>query len=233
MAAVRALLADVRQNGVGRRYLIQHSAGSGKSNSIAWLANQLNSYYRLIKTLVDDPMFDEKRAMKKFRRYVESDRYPISVKAEMMVEHFHDQVIAKGKIGGQARAMVVTTGIERAIDYYYAICRCLEARKSPYKAVIAFSGDKEYDGKTVNESSINGFPSSAIEKTFKSDPYRFLIVADKFQTGYDEPLLHTMYMERRRQCAMADRTYSGDGIKRQNVPKRHAEFGQAGGSYGE
>ncbi|MDR2925668.1 MAG: DEAD/DEAH box helicase family protein [Azoarcus sp.] len=156
----------------------------------------VQSYYRLIKTLSDDPQFDKKRAQKKLRKFVGSDSYPISKKAEMMVEHFHEQVIAKGKIGGKARAMVVTAGIERAIDYYYAILSCLEARKSPYKAIIAFSGEKEYDGKTVTESSINGFPSNAIEKTFKTEPYRFLIVADKFQTGYDEPLLHTMYVDK-------------------------------------
>jgi len=156
----------------------------------------IKSYYRLIKTLSDDPQFDKKKAQKKLRKFVESDSFPISVKAEMMVEHFHEQVIAKGKIGGKARAMVVTAGIDRAIEYYHAICRCLEARRSPYKAIIAFSGDKEYGGNTVNESSINGFPSGAIEKTFKCDPYRFLVVADKFQTGYDEPLLHTMYVDK-------------------------------------
>ena len=156
----------------------------------------VNSYYRLIKTLADDPQFDKKKAQKKLRKFVESDSFPMSVKAEMIVEHFHEQVIAKGKIGGKARAMVVTAGIERAIDYYHAIGRCLEARRSPYKAIIAFSGDKEYGGEKVNESSINGFPTGAIEKTFKTDPYRFLIVADKFQTGYDEPLLHTMYVDK-------------------------------------
>ncbi len=156
----------------------------------------IQSYYKLIKTLTDDPEFDKKKAQKKLRKFVESDSFPMSVKAEMIVEHFHEQVIAKGKIGGKARAMVVTAGIDRAIDYYYAIGRCLDARKSPYKAILAFSGDKERDGKQVNESSINGFPSNAIEKTFKSDPYRFLIVADKFQTGYDEPLLHTMYVDK-------------------------------------
>ena len=156
----------------------------------------IKSYYKLIKTLEDDPQFDRKRAQKKLRRFVEGDSFPISVKSEIIVDHFHNQVIAKGKIGGQARAMVVTAGIERAIDYYHAIRRCLEARHSPYKAIVAFSGDKEYGGKNVNESSINGFPSSAIEKTFKTDPYRFLVVADKFQTGYDEPLLHTMYVDK-------------------------------------
>ena len=154
----------------------------------------VKSYYRIIKTLEGDPQFDKKKAQKKLRRFVESESFPLNVKAEMMVEHFHEFV--KDKIGGQARAMVVTAGIERAIDYYNAVKNCLEARKSPYKSIIAFSGDKEYGGQNVNESSLNGFPSSTIEKTFKKDPYRFLIVADKFQTGYDEPLLHTMYVDK-------------------------------------
>ena len=156
----------------------------------------VKSYYRLIKTLQDDPQFDKKKAQKKLRKFVEGDSFPISVKADMMVEHFHGQVIARGKVGGHARAMVVTAGIDRAIEYYHAISRCLETRRSPYKAIVAFSGDKEYGGVMVNESSINGFPSNAIEKTFKKDPYRFLVVADKFQTGYDEPLLHTMYVDK-------------------------------------
>ncbi|MDR3013523.1 MAG: DEAD/DEAH box helicase family protein, partial [Chitinispirillales bacterium] len=156
----------------------------------------VKSYYRLAKIVADDPEFDRKKAQKKLRKFVESDEYTIHKKADIIIEHFHEQVIAKGKIGGKARAMVVTDGIERAIEYYHAVCRCLEARKSPYKAIIAFSGDKEYGGKMVNEASINGFPGSAIEKTFKADPYRFLIVADKFQTGYDEPLLHTMYVDK-------------------------------------
>jgi type I restriction enzyme R subunit len=156
----------------------------------------IKSYYKLAKTVLDDPQFDKKKARKKLRKFVESNEYAINRKADIMVEHFHDQVIAKGKIGGKARAMVVTGGIERAIEYYHAINRCLEARKSPYKAIIAFSGDKEYGGAAVNEASINGFPSNAIERTFRRAPYRFLVVADKFQTGYDEPLLHTMYVDK-------------------------------------
>ena len=156
----------------------------------------IECYYRLSKTVLEDPKYDKKKAQKKLRKFVEGNVYAINQKADIMVEHFYDQVIAKGKIGGKARAMIVTSGIERAIDYYFAIEHCLENRKSPYKAIIAFSGDKNYGGKTVSESSINGFPSSSIEKTFKKDPYRFLVVADKFQTGYDEPLLHTMYVDK-------------------------------------
>lgn len=100
------------------------------------------------------------------------------------------------KWGGEARCMVICNGILRAIDYYYTIKELLAKRNSPYKPIIAFSGTKEYNGKQVCEADLNGFPSSAIEKTFRSGAYRFLIVADKFQTGYDEPLLHTMYVDK-------------------------------------
>lgn len=156
----------------------------------------INSYYKIAKTIEDDPLFDKKKAQKKLRFFVESNQYAIAQKAELIVEHFHEQVIAKAKIGGKARAMVVTSGIDRAIEYYYAIGKCLEKRRSSYKAILAFSGDKEYGGQMVNETMINGFPSNQIEKEFKKEPYRFLIVADKFQTGYDEPLLHTMYVDK-------------------------------------
>nr|WP_307990634.1 type I restriction endonuclease [uncultured Niameybacter sp.] len=156
----------------------------------------IQSYYKLAKTIEDDPLFDKKKAEKRLRAYVESNEYAVEQKAEIMVTHFHEQVIARGKIGGKARAMVVTSSIERAIEYYYAIIKCLEKRKSQFKPIIAFSGDKEYQGKTLNEASINGFPSNQIEKEFKKEPYRFLVVANKFQTGYDEPLLHTMYVDK-------------------------------------
>ena len=111
-----------------------------------------------------------------------------------MVEHFHESVCHK--IGGEARCMVVCNGIERAIDYFFAIKQLLAERNSPYKAIIAFSGTKEYGGKSYDEAQLNQFPSSKIEKTFNTDGYRFLIVADKFQTGYDNKLLHTMYVDK-------------------------------------
>nr|WP_274528726.1 DEAD/DEAH box helicase family protein [Paenibacillus piscarius] len=156
----------------------------------------IKSYYKLAKTITENPMFDKKKAQKRLRAFVESDQYALNTKANIIVEHFHEQVISKAKIGGKARCMVVTASIERAIDFYYAITRCLAERKSPYKAIIAFSGEKVYGGETLTESTINGFSSNLIEKTFKTEPYRFLIVADKFQTGYDEPLLHTMYVDK-------------------------------------
>jgi len=156
----------------------------------------VNSYYKLVKKTDDDPEFDTKKAKKKLRHYVESHDHAIRLKAEIMVDHFHEQVIAAGKIGGLARAMVVTSGIQRAIQYYHAFKSYLIERKSPYQAIVAFSGEHEYDGTKVTEFSLNGFPSSEIAAKIQDDPYRFLICADKFQTGYDEPLLHTMYVDK-------------------------------------
>ena len=113
-----------------------------------------------------------------------------------MVDHFHEQVLALNRIGGEARGMVVTSGIERAIQYFHAIRDYLNERKSRYRAIVAFSGEHEYGGAKVTEGSLNGFPSSQIADKIQEDPYRFLICADKFQTGYDEPLLHTMYVDK-------------------------------------
>jgi type I restriction enzyme R subunit len=156
----------------------------------------VQSYYRLEKTVETDPEFDVRRAKKKLRLYVEGNSHAISVKAGIMVDHFLGQVVAPRKIGGKARAMIVTSSIERAIQYFEAVQQYLSSIHSPYKAIVAFSGDPEFGGKKVTEAGLNGFPSNEIADKLIEDPYRFLIVADKFQTGYDEPLLHTMYVDK-------------------------------------
>ena len=156
----------------------------------------ISSYYKLARTIEDDPEFDSKKAQKKLRRFVEGHEHAIRAKAEIMVDHFHDQLIRQKKIGGEARAMVVTNGIERAVQYFHAIRDYLKERKSPFKAIVAFSGEHEFGGKSKTEASMNGFPSAKIAERFREHPYRFLVCADKFQTGYDEPLLHTMYVDK-------------------------------------
>jgi type I restriction enzyme, R subunit len=156
----------------------------------------INSYYKLVKTVEIDPEFDTRKANKKLRRYVENNDHAIRLKAEIMVDHFHDHVLALNKIGGKARAMVVTSSIERAIKYHFAIRDYLKERKSPYLGIVAFSGEPEYDGEQVTEAKLNGFPSRDIPDKIREDPYRCLVCADKFQTGYDEPLLHTMYVDK-------------------------------------
>lgn len=158
----------------------------------------IDSWYKIMKTIEDDPMFDKKRAQKKLRAFVEGKPEVIAKKAEIMVEHFHEQVIAKKKINGQARAMIVTASIARCIEYYFAINKCLKDRRSPYKTIIAFSGDHKYNGQepTLTSAALNGFSDAKIPKEFKKDPYRILVVADMFQTGFDEPLLQTMYVDK-------------------------------------
>jgi len=181
----------------------------------------VGSYYKLVKTVGDDPEFDTKRAKKKLRKYVESHDHAIRLKAEIMVDHFHEQVMALQKIGGAARAMVITSGIERAIQYFHAIREYMKERKSPYQAIVAFSGEHEYGGQKVTESSLNGFPSSEITDRIQEDPYRFLICADKFQTGYDEPLLHTMYVDKMLAGVKAVQTLSR---LNRGHPKKHDTF---------
>ena len=179
------------------------------------------SYYRLAKTVEDDPEFDVKKAQRKLRRFVEGSDHAIRLKAEIMVDHFHDQVLAQGKIGGAARAMVVTNGIERAIQYYHAISDYLAERKSRYQALVAFSGEHEYGGVKLSEASLNSLPSAQIADRFQEDPYRFLVCADKFQTGYDEPLLHTMYVDKTLSGIKAVQTLSR--LNRAH-PKKHDVF---------
>lgn len=158
----------------------------------------IDSWYKIAKKVEDDPMFDKKRAQKKLRSFVEGNPDVIAKKAVMMVDHFHEQIIARKKLGGQSRAMVVTASIPRCIETYYAITKCLADRHSPYKAIIAFSGECSYHGQEppLTSAAMNGFPDAKIPQEFKKDPYRLLVVADMFQTGFDEPLLQTMYVDK-------------------------------------
>ncbi len=181
----------------------------------------VKSYYKLAKTVEDDPEFDAKKAGKKLRRYVEGHDHAIRLKSEIMVDHFHTQVLSHGKIGGKARAMVVTNGIERAIQYFHAIREYLKERKSRFHAIVAFSGEHEYGGEKVSETTLNGFPSNKIAERFQEEPYRFLVCADKFQTGYDEPLLHTMYVDKTLSGIKAVQTLSR--LNRAH-PKKHDVF---------
>ena len=181
----------------------------------------VESYYRLAKTVEGDPEYDVKKARKKLRLYVESHSKAIRDKAEIMVDHFLEQVIGQNKIGGQARAMVVTGSIKRAIEYFVAFNAYLTEIKSQYRPIVAFSGEPEYKGEKVSESKLNGFPSNDIADRIQEDPYRFLICADKFQTGYDEPLLHTMYVDKVLNGIKAVQTLSR--LNRAH-PKKHDVF---------
>lgn len=152
------------------------------------------NYYKIYKTIEDNPDFDKKKAQKKIRNYVEGQEFPIREKGEVMVNHFLANTV--NKINGKAKAMIITQSILRAIEYYHIVSELLKNSNTGYEALVAFSGEKEYKGKIVTETSLNGFSDKETPEKFKQDKYKFLIVADKYQTGYDEPLLHTMYVDK-------------------------------------
>lgn len=167
-----------------------------------------NSYYKLIKSVEENPEFDTKQAQKKLRSYVEGHEFAIAEKAKIMIDHFHREV--KHLINGEAKAMIVTKSIISAIKYRHAFDEYLKEIKSPYKAIVAFSGKKEYKGVEFDETSMNNFDSNKndIPKNFKKKEYRFLIVANKYQTGFDQPLLHTMYVDKKLRDVQAVQTLS-------------------------
>ncbi len=164
------------------------------------------SYYKLHATAEENPEYETHQAQKKLRAYVESHPFSIREKAKVMVDHFHAEV--RKQIKGKAKAMVVTKSINNAIQYYRAFNQYLAEIHSPYKAIVAFSGKRSIDGVEYDEAKLNGFPSNDIPKTFKKNEYRFLIVANKFQTGFDQPLLHTMYVDKKLRDVQAVQTLS-------------------------
>ena len=168
------------------------------------------SYYEIEKSIADNPEFDTKKAQKKLRAYVERSQQTIDTKAEIMLEHFIPQVVNAKKLRGKAKGMVVTQDIETAIRYYKAITRILEAHGNPFKALIAFSGEKEVDGIKYSESEVNGFSENDTKEMFDKnyigetkpkgvdeDEYRLLVVANKYLTGFDQPKLSAMYVDKK------------------------------------
>ncbi len=161
------------------------------------------SYYEIEKSITENPEFDTKKAQKKLRAYVERSQQTINTKAEIMLEHFIPSVVNAKKLRGKAKGMVITQNIETAIRYYKAITRLLEAQGNPFKALIAFSGEKDVDGITYSEAGINGFPETKTRDKFDTDEYRLLIVANKYLTGFDQPKLAAMYVDKKLQGVMA------------------------------
>jgi type I restriction enzyme R subunit len=154
-------------------------------------------YFALLKKIEDDPRYDRKKGTYLLRSYADLHAHAIHTKTAMMLDHFDAEV--KDRIGGRAKAMVVTRSRLHAVRYKLEFDRELKKRKLPYKALVAFSGEvKDPDsGLKFTEAGMNGFPDSQTAGTFKGKEYRFLIVAEKFQTGFDQPLLHTMYVDKK------------------------------------
>ena len=161
------------------------------------------SYYEIQKSIQDNPLFDTGKAQKKLRAYVERHPQTIAVKAEIMLEHFISQVVNGKRLKGKAKGMVIAQNIESAIRYYKAIERLLEKRSYPFKALVAFSGSKEVDGIEYTEAQMNGIAETETRVQFDIDEYRLLVVANKYLTGFDQPKLCTMYVDKKLQNVLA------------------------------
>ena len=166
------------------------------------------SYYEIEKSIEDNPLFDTGKAQKKLRAYVEKHKQTVGTKAEIMLDHFAGSIVNKKKLSGKAKAMVVTQSIESAIRYYQALQQLLIGRGNPFKIVIAFSGTKEVDGIEYTEAQMNGFPESETKDKFDEDEYRMLVVANKYLTGFDQPKLSAMYVDKKLQGVLAVQTLS-------------------------
>lgn len=161
------------------------------------------SYYEIQKSVEENPLFDTAKAQKKLRAYVERSQNTINTKAEIILDHFIAQVVNAKKLRGKAKGMIITQNIEAAIRYYKAVTKLLDAQATPFKALIAFSGEKTVDGLKYTEAEINGFPESETREKFDSDDYRLLIVANKYLTGFDQPKLTAMYVDKKLQFVLA------------------------------
>ena len=161
------------------------------------------SYYEVQKSVEENPLFDTAKAQKKLKAFVEASPRTIEVKAKIMVDHFMSNVWQAKKLKGKAKAMVVTRNIECAIRYFFATRTALQEANAPFKALVAFSGEKTVDGIKYTEEGLNGIPARDLPEEFEKDDFRILVVANKYLTGFDEPMLHTMYVDKKLQGVLA------------------------------
>ena len=156
------------------------------------------TYFKLSKEIEDDPNVNKKQASRAIGRFLSLHPHNLAQKTEVMVEHFR-QVVSK-KIGGQAKAMVVTSSRLHAVRYKEEFDKYIQEKGyTDIKTLVAFSGKVVYDTypNGVSEAELNGFKEKELPKKFASDEYQLLLVADKYQTGFDQPLLHTMYVDKK------------------------------------
>lgn len=167
------------------------------------------TFFQLTKKIEDDPKVNKKKAAIAIARFVSLHPYNLAQKTEVIIEHFRQFVMHK--IGGKAKAMVVTASREHVVRYKKEFDRYLKEKGYDYiKVLVAFSGKVLLDGipPEYTEASINGFSEKELPKRFESGEYQILLVAEKYQTGYDQPLLHTMYVDKRLDGVRAVQTLS-------------------------
>ena len=153
------------------------------------------AYWRLLKTIEDDPRYDKSKASYLLQSFVDLHPHAIDEKVRIMVEHFTAK--SQSEIGGRAKAMIVTRSRLHAVRYKLAVDRHLAELGSPFKTLVAFSGTVQDGGHSYTEANMNSISEAQTARTFEAPEYRMLIVANKFQTGFDQPLLQTMYVDKK------------------------------------
>ncbi|MGH1399159.1 MAG: type I restriction endonuclease subunit R [Alphaproteobacteria bacterium] len=165
------------------------------------------AYYQLEKVIEDDPDLSGRSAQRKVARFATLHPTAIAQKVEVIVEHFRRHVAKE--IHGAAKAMVVTQSREHALKYYFAIKKYIESHHyGDLKALVAFSGEMDFEGETYTEADVNGFAETELPKKFETSEYQLLIVAEKYQTGFDQPKLCAMYVDRKLDGLQAVQTLS-------------------------
>lgn len=173
-------------------------------------------YYKLSKAIEDDPQLNKKKASKAIGKYVSLHPHNLSQKTEIIIEHFRK--VTSKMIGGKAKAMLVCGSRLHAKRYFEEFERYIKekAYQNEIKVLVAFSG-KVYDDNTpegISEPELTGFKEKELPDVFKEDEYKILIVADKYQTGFDQPLLHTMFVDKKLSGVKAVQTLSRLNRKR-------------------
>jgi type I restriction enzyme R subunit len=168
------------------------------------------TYFRLLKARVDDPNVERKKAARALARFLKLHPHNIAQKTEVIVEHFHN--FTRHKIGGRAKAMVVTGSRLEAVRYKQSFDSYIQLKGYPIKSLVAFSGivrDDKLEEVTYTEVGMNkGIKEKELPEKFATQEYQVLLVAEKYQTGFDQPLLHTMYVDKRLAGIQAVQTLS-------------------------
>jgi type I restriction enzyme R subunit len=168
------------------------------------------TYFRLLKASEDDPNVERKKAARALARFLKLHPHNVAQKTEVMVEHFH--AATQHKIGGRAKAMVITGSRLEAVRYKQSFDRYIKEKGYAIKSLVAFSGavpDDKLQDVTYTEEGMNlGVKEKELPETFATPEYQVLLVAEKYQTGFDQPLLHTMYIDRRLAGIQAVQTLS-------------------------
>jgi len=158
-----------------------------------------STYYKLVKACQEDPEVERKKAAKALARFMRLHPHNIAQKTQVMVEHFN--AVTRHKIGGRAKAMVITGSRLEAVRYKQSFDKYIAEKGYPIKTLVAFSGtvvDDKIKDKTYTEEAMNGgIREKDLPERFATADYQVLLVAEKYQTGFDQPLLHTMYVDRR------------------------------------